>query len=330
MTTDHASQRDPIPSTLLTNSPGQRGLRSQPRLPAARIAGPSSVVAVAGVGGSGTRVFAQMLIDLGFYMGSDLNHANDNLYFTLLFVRRRWLTRNAGKRELIFKGLDIFSRAMTGDERPSAGDLGFVNGAIAELLVNGHSHLRDGSGLWPVKRAWHMMRPKKLDYSRYIGWGWKEPNTHIYLEYLNEYFKNLKYVHIMRHGLDMAYSHNQRQLFNWGELYGVEIPSADELLPKAALSYWVRANRKALAIGRQMGDDKFLSVNFDEFCAAPKSGVDRLLDFLGVDVGTDERARLYTLFKLPASSGRYREHDLTVLDSVDIEAVRELGFTVET
>ena len=42
-------------------------------------------VAIGGVGGSGTRVIAEILIQLGFYIGSDLNSANDNLWFMLTY-----------------------------------------------------------------------------------------------------------------------------------------------------------------------------------------------------------------------------------------------------
>jgi len=42
-------------------------------------------VVVGGVGGSGTRVIARMLVNLGYYIGDDLNDALDNLWFVLLF-----------------------------------------------------------------------------------------------------------------------------------------------------------------------------------------------------------------------------------------------------
>jgi len=57
---------------------------------------------------------------------------------------------------------------------------------------------------------------------QYKGWGWKEPNTHIYLEFLSKYFSDLKYIFVIRHGLDMAFSKNQAQLYNWGNLLGVK------------------------------------------------------------------------------------------------------------
>jgi hypothetical protein len=48
--------------------------------------------------------------------------------------------------------------------------------------------------------------------------------------------------------------------------------------------------------------------------------------FLRTDNKRMDRLKLYNLFKTPASSGRYRQHDLTVLDKKDIEAVSDLGF----
>ena len=42
-------------------------------------------VAIGGVGGSGTRLIANCLEELNYYIGSDLNKAKDNLWFTLLF-----------------------------------------------------------------------------------------------------------------------------------------------------------------------------------------------------------------------------------------------------
>ena len=44
-------------------------------------------VAVGGVGGSGTRIVAHLLRELGFDIGDDLNESLDDLCFTALFKR---------------------------------------------------------------------------------------------------------------------------------------------------------------------------------------------------------------------------------------------------
>jgi hypothetical protein len=37
-----------------------------------------------------------MVLDLGFYRGTDLNRAHDNLWFTLLFKRPEWYAKERG------------------------------------------------------------------------------------------------------------------------------------------------------------------------------------------------------------------------------------------
>lgn len=49
-------------------------------------------VVIGGVGGSGTRLIAECVKKLGFFIGNDLNDAFDNLWFTLLFKRREILS----------------------------------------------------------------------------------------------------------------------------------------------------------------------------------------------------------------------------------------------
>lgn len=67
-------------------------------------------IAVGGVGGSGTRVVAQILSTAGIYMGDDLNIAHDNLWFTLLFKRQDILKATD---EEFRNCVSIFVRAMT-------------------------------------------------------------------------------------------------------------------------------------------------------------------------------------------------------------------------
>ena len=53
---------------------------------------------IGGVGGSGTRVVAQMMSEAGVYIGDLLNEPNDNLWFTLLF-RRPWLLNDENEKQ---------------------------------------------------------------------------------------------------------------------------------------------------------------------------------------------------------------------------------------
>ena len=280
----------------------------------------SGPVVVTGVGGSGTIVITQMLMDMGFYMGNDLNLQNDNMLFAFLFFRPKWFMNLSKKdKESVSVGLGILRKVMAGAYYPSLSELSFISHAIAD-----HPY-----GIWfALNCARRMFQLKRTDSSKYIGWGWKEPIAHIYLDYLNEYFANLRVIYLIRHGLDMAYSENQNQRRYWGSIFKVDRPGSIELRPKASLEYWIKANQKAIALGMKMGNDKFLLLNFDNLCLSPRTEVDKMLSFLKIDPATIDVNHLCGLVKPPKGIGRYREHDLSIFSSEDISAVKTLGFAL--
>jgi hypothetical protein len=205
---------------------------------------------------------------------------------------------------------------MTGTFKPTAPDLRYILGAARD------------SGRRGFKRTVRLLRPRRRDMSGHIGWGWKVPSTHAYIDFLDAHFPNLKYIHLIRHGLDMAYSKTVGQLFDFASLYGVERPNAPEDIPPAFLTFWVRANREALSIGERMGPERFLCVRFHALCQQPKEQVERIMAFLGVTLSDAEMAPLAAIPRIPSSAGRYKDHDLDGFDPADIEAVRALGFSV--
>jgi len=176
-----------------------------------------SPVAIGGIGGSGTRVVAEILKRCGFYMGSDLNHSNDNLWFTLLLKRASWFIRkSAGDESDIHRGITLFHKAMLGQSY-SARDLAFLLQATLDIAAHGHDHIQSGKGWWAFQRAQNILKARGGSAAT---WGWKEPNTHIFIQYLEHHFHHMKYIHLIRNGLDMAFSQNQAQLFNWGRRKG--------------------------------------------------------------------------------------------------------------
>ena len=254
--------------------------------------GLSSPVIIGGVGGSGTRVVAEIISHLGFYIGDDLNPAKDNLWFLLLFKRPRWFRRARHDKNKIFTGLSLLSKAMLHQSGPDWPELRFLIRAVLEISIFGHNYKGDGRGLWPFLRAWNMVvRQPKMTLNK-SQWGWKEPNTHIYLEYLAAYFSNIKYIHTIRHGLDMAFSENQQQLYNWGPILGLELPKSRSDEPAASLKYWIKSNRRVLEIGEKLGDQKYLVVNFDRLCLSPKSEIPKIVSFLNIEPGAENLAAL--------------------------------------
>lgn len=283
---------------------------------------------IGALGGSGTRVVAQVLIDSGYHFGSDLNPALDNLWFTLLFKRPAWYSQVVGKHpNEIALGLDILERAMAGRPELSAVERAFIRKAMLQIAMRGHDHDRAGRGIWPIVRA-QRLRAGAPPPAGSIGWGWKEPNSHIYLPQLIEHFAGLKFVYVARHGLDMAYSDNRAQLYNWGPRFGIDPSAVEASVPDAMLAYWVAATRRALEVGASLGE-RFLFLDYDALCTEPRVVLPKLLAFAGVNV---DEARLGTLAALPRpprSMGRYRTQPWQELNADNIEAVRQLGFDVD-
>jgi hypothetical protein len=281
-------------------------------------------IVIGGVGGSGTRIVAELIKEIGFYLGCDLNHANDNLLFTFLFKRPRWYLSNCNNWGEIKKGLTVFEGIMTTRFDSSIKDMDFINRIMIKDFYSDNKNKA-----WVDKRLSNISKYKEIDLNQYLGWGFKEPNSHIYLENLSKYFKEMKYIHVIRHGLDMAFSENQYQLHNWGSLFGINIPNDGARLPKASLNYWIKSNKEAIRKGRELLGNNFILLKFDELCLEPKKQIDRVIDFLEVKKPIVRKKSLYTLPQKPRTSGRYRKNDLSIFTENQINEVMNLGFTVE-
>lgn len=157
------------------------------------------------------------------------------------------------------------------------------------------------------------------------NWGWKEPNTHLHMHRIALRIPNIRYVHVLRNGLDMAFSANQQQVMRWGEhLLGHPIDGS----PRHSLRYWVLVHRRIQANCMRLGN-RFLMLNYDRLCTRPDEELPALLRFAGVDPKSDLLARLRPLIKPPESIGRFRQHGLHEFDAADVDYVRSLGFDVD-
>ncbi len=283
-----------------------------------------SPVVIGGVGGSGTRIVAEIVRRAGVFIGIDraLNRQLDNLWFSLLFKRPAWFFRQTDARE-IHSALRIFANSMVGKPLDSPDELCFIAEAAYE-----YTRFEPGFGDWLV-HVDRFLRASEAELSKHLGWGWKEPNSHIYLDHLSDHFSQLKYIHTIRHGMDMVYSRNQQQARNWGSLLGLSAPDQQTDYPAHSLEFWLRANRRALEIGESRLGPRFLLLRFEDLVEQPWKGIERILRFLTIDVAATELGRLVQLVQTPASIGRYRQHGLAAFSSRQIEETEQMGYRVE-
>jgi hypothetical protein len=274
-----------------------------------------SPIAIGGIGGSGTRLIATVLRRLGLYMGADLNGSEDNLWFTLLFKRLELLT---AQRDEVPSMAEIFVQAM----RSKTAFTAEQTEKILSLAAHGRAQ---HPASWLRHRAIRLLEAPQTNPDSTRPWGWKEPNTHIFMDRLPDLISGLRYIHVVRSGLDMAHSRNQNQQSLWGPvlLGHRQYPVS----PAYSLRYWCAVHKRIISLGRGMGSN-FLLLNYDKFCVDPDTGLNILLDFLGIVPSSSTIADLRSLIKPSASIGRYRQRGLDIFDAGDVEYVRELGFDV--
>lgn len=265
-------------------------------------------VAVGGVGGSGTRLVAMLLQEMGFHLGSDLHPSVDTRWFTLLFKRREIL-------------------------RCDDTEIGQLAVALRSGLAGGHPLPAD-----IVDLVWQLTKDDRLQHSApwlhdrarsLIGaaaepmrpgrWGWKEPNTHVIIDRLWQHMPTLRYVHVVRHGLDMAYSRNQNQVLFWEG-----VAAGTKVTPPQSFAYWCKVHRRMQQLLAANADRMFW-LDYDALCRDPDRVLPGLCDFLGVQVPTG--FRIEDMVK--PQPHRYQPQQLDQFAPDDLAFVRSLGYAIE-
>ncbi len=272
-------------------------------------------VVIGGSGGSGTRLVAALVRSLGVFLGHDLNGANDNLWFTLLM--KRPTARASSSPAVAEDGLRLLTKAMTSDDPLNDHELALVEAARTESPR-------------PHGQAWLSLRAEAL-ISRPpppsgTMWGWKEPNSHIFIDRLVAHYPRLRYIHVVRHGLDMALSSNQQQFENWHRYFDLPAPpTTDPPWPREALRFWAAANHRAIQLGSQLGD-RFMLLNYDDLCTDHEQQLPRLARFVLGPGHHDLPDELTSTIAPPESIGRWRSVGLDAFHSHDVARVEAMGF----
>lgn len=281
-------------------------------------------VVIGGVGGSGTRMVISILKELGLNIGNDLNEANDNLTFTLLFKHLNTLSLS---HEKIHEYIKIIKKEINHSPLTSK-ELDIVD-SLSKSGRPGHDYH------WIQERANHLKHlketkhiPKHITKSKPLlnKWGWKEPNSHIIMTPLFELYPSMKFIMVVRNGLDMAYSTNQNQLRLWGPvILPPEYIKYDKYhhiinTPRVSLKYWRLIHEKVLKESKALGDH-FLMINYDDMCLHPEKWLLILFDFLNLN---HELIPSVLHFVHPLKPNKYS--NLNQFDKSDIEFNQQLGF----
>ena len=271
-------------------------------------------IAIGGAGGSGTRLIAMIIKELGYYIGNDLNPALDNLFFSLLFRRKNILL---DERETVNKLIDLLFISLHGEKRFNLQDM-----EIIRSLSSGDRH--NFSEEWLKEREHNALQFTGKDKHLLIGW--KEPNTHIVLHRLLDHNKALKYIHVIRNGLDMALSKNQNQLMLWGDCF------LNKPVQKCAidsLKYWNAMHTRLLNIKKSNGD-RILILNYDKLCSGDLNELEQLFKFIGVQPSRQIKLNITGLIKPSETIGRHTASDfISEISDYDLNKYRDIMSLLE-
>lgn len=220
-------------------------------------------VVIGALGGSGTRAVARILIRAGYFLGTHLNVSEDAMEFVEFYDR--WINRYLLRHQ---------APLCQEEDALMAGDL-FA--CVAR-------HRREIPG------------PES-------PWGWKEPRSLYLLPFFHAHLPEMKFIHVIRDGRDMAFSANQNQLRKHGPArLGPDLHEAPQPVRTAAL--WARINLEAAAYGEARLGKRYLRVQFEALCRSPRETVQTILEFAGRAVDAAWAAEVIVP---PASIGRWRE-----------------------
>lgn len=275
-------------------------------------------VVLGGLNGSGTRVPTQILEGLGFFVGGKLRNSYDCRWWTVLFDRPGWFADLDGPDDPRYRRcLEVFLDAMRGALAPTPSNLRTVLGAFLD---------NDFSPGWDVPLS--MFRTEGVDPDRHGGWGWKDPNTVHHLPYLDAAFDDLRYVLVVRHGLDWALRCRTSMLEDWHAAYDLPAYDPDRPDEEQLLPLWVRVNERARDVGREALGDRFAIVRFEDLCADPEATIRAIADLAGVDADGETVRDLAGLVDPPDTIGIHRDRDLGAFDEQDVAAVESFGYEV--
>lgn len=265
-------------------------------------------IIIGGMGGSGTRVVAKLLQAAGVYFHAYQNDALDNVFFARLISCHPQLWKLPHHK--LRMRFNAFTRLYFG--KP-----------LSPLqLMQVFRSLNKPR----LKQTWLLLR-RSFEYRRasatFTHWAFKNPRTQFFIPQLAEHFDECQYIHVIRNGLDMAFSSNTNQL----ELWGCDFEIVENApLPVRQLDFWIAINKWVRHQCHVHLPRRHHFLFFDKLCTHSEEEIAKLFRFLNLQPTTTP-ADLAAIVKTPASLGRHTAH-LDMFLPEQIQAVRDSGFDV--
>lgn len=234
----------------------------------------ASPLVVIGMHRSGTRLLVEILDRLGVFMGADRQADSESVAFMLI-------------NEAILQQCGAFW-----SEPMSAHFMLSQPQAAVELAARAVEALDAQLEQYAGPSGWH----RELGAKEWPPFGWKDPRNTFTLPVWKHVFPNLRAIHIVRHGVDVAASLSRRHAAALRAATGEDVPPAltvirDHVLGilssrrgwtlAEALTMWEQYVEKAREECAALGT-RALEVRFEDLLARPEQVIPQIAQFARV------------------------------------------------
>ena len=233
---------------------------------------------VIGMHRSGTSLVSRILDQSGIFMGLDLQSDHESKFFIGL---NKWIYENAGADWA----------------RPAALEE-LIDYEPAKKQVEQYLRTRITSPS-SKKFSGRALKNGLLDLD--CKWGWKDPRNGPALPIWKTIWPEMKVIHVIRHGVDVAASLHSRSLKNWKEDEGrfkkwaklyrwkesnspIRKGQRAATLPHA-LEFWAEQMEVERNIVKTC--EKVLEIRYEDLLVEPEIVLKKIWDFIGVEINED-------------------------------------------
>lgn len=139
--------------------------------------------------------------------------------------------------------------------------------------------------------------------SRAQPWGFKNPRTIMLLPFFDSIFKDMKFIHVIRDGRDMAFDNIFGNENAYAHYFLEQNESKLRNSERMAL-FWARLNLQAFQYGTTEMTNRYLFIRLEDFCSEPVTSIQTIYQFVGIQPVSLED--LVATIKKPKSLGRWK------------------------
>ncbi len=277
----------------------------------------ASPIVVIGMHRSGTRLLVEMLDKLGVFMGADRQGDSESVAFMLI---------NEG---ILHQCGAFWSEPMSAHFMLSQPD------AAEQLAASARDALAGQLDQYVGAPGWHLERGAK----ELPAFGWKDPRNTFTLPVWRRVFPNLRAIHIVRHGVDVAASLARRHAEALRAATGEAFPSALTVIRDhalgvlssrrgwtlaEALTMWEQYVEKARLECAALGE-RALEVRYEDLLTRPERVLPAIAKFCGVAAPAQHTAMVSGLEPGRAFAYR-RDAELAAFAKATREALTRYGY----